>query len=164
MIEFDEIKKKANYQYDVAYHLLTVTYPMIKEPKLLMSILSNIANALEYGMDAILIHERQLKLVPPPPTSFIGKLNVFRHRSLRRNNVSNKMPNLIMELKEILELQKKCPTQFQRGNKFIVCTKDYQMKVISLKEVKEYLEETKKFLKVLETLTEKFKTKKTLPI
>ena len=39
--------------------------------------------------------------------------------------------------------------EFQRGNRFVICGKDYQLKMISIKDIKEYLDKTKEFFNTL---------------
>jgi len=150
-------KEKAIQQYDAAFHLLNVTFPLVRDPKLLIGVINNIFSSLEYSMDTILEHERQLKLVPPYPENFQSKLNIFRYRSMKRNNVPNPIVNLMMELRELLDLHKRSPMEFQRGNRFVICSKDYRLKVISIKEIREYLNQNKEFLDIMERTINRYR-------
>jgi hypothetical protein len=149
-------KEKARQQYDSAFHLLNVTFPLVKDPKLLMGIIYNIFSSMEYSMDAILNYEKQLRLVPQHSNVFQSKFNIFRLKSVRRNNIPGRIITQMMEVKELIELHKQSPTEFQRGNRFVICTKDYRMKVISLKDIRNQLDIVKEFLDLSEKITSKF--------
>ena len=145
-------RQKAIQQYEGAYHLFNVTFPLVKDPKLLIGVISNISESLEKSMDAILKYERTLRLVPHYQEEFQSKFNIFRYKSVRRNKIPGEIINLILELRETLALQKRSPMEFQRGNRFVICTKDYQMKVISIKELQNYMDLNKRFINIMETV------------
>ena len=144
--------QKAHQQYDAAFHLLHVTFPFVKDPKLLMGIISNISTSLEHVMDAVLAYERQLRLVPNYTDEFQSKFNLFRYKCVRRNKIPQEFINMMIDLKELQVLHKKCPVSFQRGNKYVLSTQNYQLKIISIKDLKEYLNQTKEFLGLLDQI------------
>lgn len=145
--EYITVQDKALQQYDAASHLLNVTFPLVKDPKLLLGVMHNIFNALELSMNAILVYERELQLLPPYQPYFQSRYNLFRYKSVPRNKIPAEIVNLIGELKEILDLQQKSPMEFQRGNKLVICSSNYHLlKSISLKELKVYLQQTRQFL------------------
>ncbi len=141
-----EFKRKAAQQYDAAFHLLHGTFPLVKDPKLLIGILHNLTQTFEYAIDAVLAYERQLLLVPSYPNDTKFKFNLFRDRTMRRNKIPNTYLTLLSDMYEITELQKKCPVEFQRGNRYVLCNPHYEFKTISIKEINEYLQQTKEFL------------------
>ena len=148
-------REKAIQQYESARHLLQITFPLVKDPKLLLGVVHNVSASLEYSMNAILAYERILRLVPIYGSTFQSKFNVFRLKSIRRNNIPQETIQLITELRKILDLHKKSPIEFQRGNRFVICNKDYQLKVISIKEIQKYLEQTKEMLQIMQKITSK---------
>ena len=141
-------RNKAKQQYEAAFHLLHATYPVVKDPKLLIGVVHNLVQAFEYSIDAMLAYERHLRLIPPYSTDSKLKLNIFRAKTMRRNKIPASYATLLLDLKELVELQKKCPVEFQRGNKYVLCNKSYQLKSISLNDIKSYLDETKEFLQL----------------
>ncbi len=141
-------KQKAFQQYDAAFHLLKVTFPLVKDQKLLIGIIHNLFASMELCMDAILRYERELQLIPIYSEQFEAKYRLFLSRSVRRNNIPLELVLLMKELKEILDLHRHSPLEFQRGNRFVISTKDYQLKSISIKEISAYLQQAKQFLEV----------------
>ena len=96
--QFLVAKDKARQQYDAAFHLLNVTFPLVKDPKLLIGIVHNVFMSMEYSMDAILNYETQLRLVPQHSNVFQSKFNIFRLKSVRRNNIPGKIVNQMLEI------------------------------------------------------------------
>jgi hypothetical protein len=139
-------QNKAIQQYDAAFHLLHVTFPLVQDPKLIMGIINNLNQSLEAVMDTILTYERQLKLVPAYSEEFNSKFNLFRYKCVKRNNIPTKFIMAMMELRELEELHKKCPVSFQRGNRYVLSTNNYRLKAVSIKDIKEYLNITKDFI------------------
>ncbi len=149
-------------QHDVAFHLIHVTFPLIKDPKLLLGITQNILNSYEAAIETILKYERSLNLIPPFNDNFQGKMNVFIHKVASRHNLSQDYLDLILSLKDIIDAQKKSPIDFSRKKKFVICTGDYDLKTITLRELKGHLQKNKEFLSfmekiITENLTEKNK-------
>jgi len=139
-------KDKALQQYDAAFHLLNVTFPLVKDPKLLLGIVHNLSQSMEAAMDAILAYERELKLIPHYHNNFQSKFNLFRYKSMKRNKTPPSHSTFMMDLRELLELHERSPMAFQRGDRFVICGKDYRMKIISTRELQKYLAQTKDFL------------------
>ena len=46
---------------------------------------------------------------------------------------------------------------FQRGNKFVICNKDYMLKTLSINDKIKYLEQTKEFLAITEKVISKYR-------
>ena len=145
-------RNKAIQQYDAAFHILHVTFPLVRDPKLLMGIIHNMLSSFEHSIDAILSYERQLRLVSHYPDNFESKFNIFRYRCVKRNKIPPKLVHLISQLKYTVEMHKKSPMEFQRGNRFVICNKDYQLQIISIKDIKDYLNQTKEFLDIMENI------------
>jgi len=58
MDSFQSYKSLAEQKLKVADHLLSTTYSIVKEPKLLVSVIENLYSALEYSISAVLEYEK----------------------------------------------------------------------------------------------------------
>ena len=143
-------REKAIQQYEAAWHLLNVTFPSVKDPHLLLGIIGNLAVSLEHAMDAILAFERELQLVPAYSNDFQNKFNTFRSKSMRRNNIAPEYLDLMLELRGIMESHQKSPIEFQRHDRFVVASKDYQLQFVTSKVVRDYANQAKSFLHAME--------------
>ncbi|MEW5897026.1 MAG: hypothetical protein AB1668_05000 [Nanoarchaeota archaeon] len=150
--DFTSSRQKALQQYDAAFHLLNVTFPLVKDSKLLMGVASNVMQSLEHCMDSVLAYDRQFNLIPEFQNNFQSKFNLFRYRSAKRYNIPIELLIFMMDLHELLELHKKCPTEFQRGNRYILASKDFRMKVLSINDFRRYLDKNKEFIQVVDRI------------
>ena len=141
-------KERAQRYYDGAFHLLKVTFPLANDPKILIGVVHHLYLCMESCMEAILEHDQQLQLVPLNLPTFERKLAIFCSKSARRYVIPDEMIASIASLHEIIELHKKSPMEFQRGNRFVISTSNYELKVISIQEIKSYLEQAEQLLAI----------------
>ena len=153
MEKFQLLRQESLKNYQVADHILTVTFPLIKDTKLLLGVTDNMFSALTNAMSSVLHHERIFKLVPLFEDTFDSKFNVFRYKCVPRYKINQEYIDLIQELGEIITLHKRSPIEFKRKDRFIICSKNYQMRGITTNQLKTYLQKTKEFLKIAQDIT-----------
>ncbi len=148
---------RAVQQYQVAVHLLTVTFPLAKEPKLLPGITFNLTSAFECAIETLLVYERKLGLIPAyaEEMDFNQKLKLFKEKCVVRNKIPVKYLHLLSQMQHLQQLHQTCPTEFQRGNKLVMCTSRYEMHTVSIKDIKNYVSETKEFLGMITQIIDK---------
>ncbi len=142
----------AQQQCDSAWHLLKVTYPSMKEHKLLLGIVGNLSDALQSTVEALLDYELQLNLIPKYNFDWESKFNTFKLKSAVRNRIPDNYILLIKKLKDLLLLHQKSPMEFKRGNKMVICDKEYVCETLSPSNVENYLKETKEFITLIKNL------------
>lgn len=146
MEEFQVLRDKALQKIRIADHMLFMTYPVIKDPKLLLAIVENIFVSLDSGVGALLHYERLFKKIPPFNDTYPSRLEMFRSRMVPKYSFSKNQVNLISDVKSILSEHKSSPVSFIRKDKFVICSPTYSMKTIDINLVKKYIFETKVFL------------------
>jgi len=147
--KIQKLKDKTKLQYDTAFHLLNVTYPLINDPKLLLGIVNNIFLSVEAAIEVILNYEKKLLLISSYTEEFQNRFNIFRSKSAKRYNINNEDIKNIEDIYNILILHKKSPVEFRRKDRFIICNRNYKMYEITTKEIKNYLEMNQKILQVI---------------
>lgn len=155
MERFQELKELSKKKIHIADHILTQTYPLINDAKLLLAVLENIFLALNYAMSSLLYYERFLKRIPPFQDNFISKINMFRTKCVSMYNFKKEQVLLIQDLREILISHKKSPVEFQRRDRFVICTENYNLKTISFEQAKSYLNLAKPFINYIELIVSK---------
>ena len=95
MERFQELRDAANKKLKLADHILTMTYPMVKDPRLLLSSLENLFLAYTYGMSSLLYYERLFKRIPLFPDNFAGKFEMFRDKCSKKYNLDVEYPKII---------------------------------------------------------------------
>jgi len=155
MDEVLKLASQAKRMYETADHLTYVTFPVVNEIRLLATITENLHTALVHGMNAVLQYDRLYKRIPPLNSDFNSRFEVFKTKCVPRYNLDRSVILLIQDLGEIIEKRKESPMEFQRKDKFVICSHDYRMKTLSLSKVKEYLAQSKPFFSRLDTIFNK---------
>jgi hypothetical protein len=150
-MDYKELAMGAIRSIKRADHLTYMTLPLIRDNKLILSILENIHLSLVQGMDAMLEYERYYKRISPLPMNFNSRFDIFRDKLINKYNITNDEVELIRSLKESIESHKNSPIAFSRPDKFVICSENYRMKSISVEEIKQYILIAKSFLRKMES-------------
>jgi hypothetical protein len=152
MEKFLQLVKESNRTFETADHLAYVTYPLVNDNKLILSIAENLFKALTTGMDAILYYDRLYKRIMHLPIDFNSKLEVFKESCLPRYSIGREIIPIFNELAEILDARNKSSMEFPRRNKFIICSNDYKLKSLTISKIKEQINVSKPFMNKLNTI------------
>ena len=152
MERFQEARDKAKKNAQIADHMLYVTFPLVKDPKLLLAIIENIFLAYTNSIAAILYYERMYKRIPPFQENFESKFNLFKERCITRHHLDKSYIIEIQDIKDIIIEHKKSPVEFKRGDRFVICSDNYRIKAISVNDIKKYLEKAKVFIQAMDII------------
>jgi len=156
MDKHEQLRYVARKKIQIADHMLTMTYPMVKDPKLLLAVMENVFLALTNSIGALLHYERIYKRVPPFQDTFISKFSVFKKHA-KRYNIDPEFTMMVQDIKEIILQHKKSPVEFTRNDSFVICSDDYNMKTISLDKMKNYILKSKSFIQNIDSIINKNK-------
>jgi len=137
---------KAINFFKSADHLIYVTLPVVKDIKLVATILDNVYFSLVHGMDAVLEYERYHKRILPMANNFDLRLDTFRKKIVGNHEFTKEESDFIVEIKKLRDDRKDASMEFTRGGKLVICSEGYRMKTISIDEIKKYLSTTRNFL------------------
>jgi len=154
MEKYQLLRDTARKKIQIADHMLTMTYPMVKDPKLLLAVMENIFLALTNSVAALLYYERTYKRAPPFQDTFVSKFNIFR-KCVSRYNIDESHLIMLKEIKDIILQHKKSPVEFTRNDSFIICSENYQMKTISLEKMKNYISKSRLFIQNINSIINK---------
>lgn len=152
MEKYEELRQSARKNMQIADHMLTMTYPLVKDPKLLLAVMENIFLALTNSMGSLLHYERIYKRVPPFQDTFVSKFSVFRGKCSRRYGIGDEYLLMMRDIKDMILQHKKSPVEFTRRDSFVICSEDYKMKVVSVEKMKEYILKSKQFVQGIENI------------
>lgn len=156
MERFQEELAAAKQKWKIADHMIFMTYPLVKDNKLLLAVLENIFLALTHAMSAVLWYERTYKRIPPfNEASFESKFSMFRNRCVTRLKIDPSYVTLITDIRELVSEHKKSPVEFARKDKFVICSSGYDMKTITIDQIKRHISTTRSFIACAEALIEK---------
>lgn len=112
-----------------AEHLLTQTYTLLKDPKILLAVLENIYLAvnefIEYKIDEDLSHEQKYIIFKKSYSEDIGFIN---------------------EIKNLWDIKQNSAVDFEKDGKLHLCSNEFEMKIISYDLMKKYIFKIKKLI------------------
>lgn len=150
----------ANELIKRADHMFYVTYPLIKDNKLIITMAENINNGMICAMDAILMYEKLYKRISIYPEDFRVKMDIFKDSVARRYNIDREQIVLIQDLKKFLEEKKSSGTEFVKNDKYVFFNQKQGLKSLGLDKIKQNLNISKEFLRkvngILTNVTTRF--------
>ena len=147
MERFKTLVREANQAFETADHLAFVTYPVVKETKLLAVVMDNLFKALSAGMSAILYYDYIYKRISQFPNEFSNRFDLFKMSCAKRYNFPREDILLIKELLELTQERKQAPMEFARRDKYVIASKNYRLKMLDIKKVKTSVNTGRAFLK-----------------
>lgn len=141
--EIDEAKKHLL----VADHILTVTYPIVNDPKILLSVVENLDISFSKAISAVLSYEHSLGIIPSYHDTPDGKLEAFKEKIVKKHNITPEQIRMIEEIRSILQEHKESPVEFSKKDEFVICADEFKrIKTIDIKEMKEQASNAKIFI------------------
>lgn len=152
MERFKELIQKANRAIKTADHLTYMTFPLVNDTRLLITIVENLHSAAVDSMDALLYYDWLFKRISQMPEDFRSRLEIFRRYSVMRYNLPRESALLIQDINELVDHRRKSPMEFVRRDKLILCTNDYRMKTVNFAKVKSYNNQVKELVKKVNSI------------
>jgi len=150
MESFIAARDKARKKAGVADHILTQTYPLVKDPKLLIAVLQNLYDAVGFGIEALLEYEGSLDRLPTIPDTPDARLAMFQQHLSQRYKLPAEFLGFVGDLRETLKEHRESPVEFVRKEEFVICDEGYRIRKLSKEQLKQYLLKTKAFLGFME--------------
>jgi len=146
----------AEKKIQTADHMIYVTFPLIKDKRLLLKILQEIKNALIGCITSILQYEylyKRITLYKDPKLNF----KTFVEKCAPRYQIIKEEINLILELFDFIEKHKESPFEFLKDNKVVILSNNLKPKTLTVEKTKEFLMLVKNILrKTRETFKKNF--------
>ena len=137
--------EKAKQQLQTADHLVYMTFPLIKENKLLLKVLEQIHESLINTINSILQYEYAYKRIQIYSDA---KENFRTFKSLsEKYKITTEQLNKIVEILTIAEKHKKSPFEFVKKDKIVIMSDGMKTDTITLDKIKSYLIETKDIIR-----------------
>ncbi len=119
-------------------HIVHVSYPLIKDKRLLLRILVETKASIAKCINSILHYEylyKRIKLSRDPNEN----LRIFKVKCAPKYDISFTEIKLMTELFNIIEKHKKSPFEFRKDNKIVILSENSTPKVIIFEDTKEFL-------------------------
>ncbi|MFC1753512.1 hypothetical protein ACFL96_09000 [Thermoproteota archaeon] len=142
---FDSLKR-AKRNIHIADHMLTQTYPLVKDPKLLIAVMDNIFLSMSNAMDSLVFYEREMKTIPPFHNSYESKFDILKLKLAGKHSIDKEQLMMMQDIKNMIVQHKKAPVEFARKDKFVICSEEYNLTSVSLQQMKNFINHARKFL------------------
>ncbi|MFH1311022.1 MAG: hypothetical protein ABIH65_01300 [Nanoarchaeota archaeon] len=138
MEKFLENIMEAEKSLQVADHMTYITFPLIKDKRLLLKILQEIKNAVAHCISSILQHDyiyKKIELYKDPKSNF----KVFTEKCAPAYNITKEEIGLVIELFDFIEKHKQSPFEFVKDDKVVILSNGLKPKTLTLDKTKEFL-------------------------
>lgn len=133
--------EEAQRTLKVADHMIYVSYPLIKEGRLLIKALEEIGKAIEACIKYVLDEK-----------DYVDSKTHFEDfiKASQKYNISEIQINKIKTVLEFVERRRKSPMEFSREGKAVIMHNDLNTESVTTELLKDYIETAKELLKKLE--------------
>ncbi|HLC57297.1 MAG TPA: hypothetical protein VJH95_01870 [Candidatus Nanoarchaeia archaeon] len=139
---------KSNQHFTTADHIAYVTYPLVKDQKLIVAVLENLYLSALTAVEALLYYERLYKRIGMFPENFHVRLDLFKTKIAPQYNIERSHLVLLEELRQLVNERKASKMEFFRKDNYILCNQDYsKMKIITMEKLKTYINQLKPFMR-----------------
>ena len=136
----------ANRYLRSADHIAYVTFPLVKDNKLIIAVLENLNNSVSNAVDALLIHEKKNRGISIIPEDFELKRQTVAAVAKKYNIIPDEL-SLVSELQDMVAQRKKSEMEFIRKDKYILWdTTHGKIREITMELMKSYLIRAKPFI------------------
>lgn len=127
-------------------HLVYVTFPLIKDKRLLLKVIQEIKEVITSCITSILQYEYLYKRVSLYKDSR-ENFKTFTEKCAARYNIGKEEIKLVLELFEFVEKHKASPFEFIKNEKIVILSENSRPATLTLEKTKEFLITAKNFLK-----------------
>jgi hypothetical protein len=143
--KYIENLQKAIKELKIADHMIYVTYPVIKDKRLLIKALEQVYNSVISLINAILQYDfywKKIRLSPEASVNF----DIFITKSSKNYNISQNEISEIIELILLMESHKKSPMEFLRKEKIVIMSDSLKTNTLDVEKMKRYLNLAKRLI------------------
>ncbi len=155
MEEIKNLINKAENKLANVDHLLSVTFPIINDGKILAPIAESLAQCSFITMEALLKYERIYKRIHSLPDNLDIMFNIFKSEVALRYKISKNIMIMLNDLKNFLQSRKKSAAEFVKDSKYVICSNEYYTTIITPEKLKTYKDLISQFITKVKEITSK---------
>jgi hypothetical protein len=128
-----------------ADHMIYMTYPIVKEKKLMLKILNEIYTSILKILNSILQYEyffKRINLYKDSKSNF----QTFKEKCAPRYNITEQEIKKISEIFLLVEKHKNSPFEFVKKEKLVIMSENLHTSTLTIEKIKEFLLTAKQLL------------------
>ena len=143
MEKYQENLQNALKSLKIADHIVYITYPVIKDKRLLLKSLDSVYEAMVNIINSFLQYDhiwKKIQLTNDSKNNF----EIFINRSSKNNNITRLEIEEILEFFSVIEAHRKSPMEFKRKEKIVIMNQDLHTTMIDSEKIKRYISLTRR--------------------
>lgn len=132
-----------------ADHLLTMTYPLVGDKKLLINVILSLKEGVVHTINAVLYYEylyKRVNLYKEPREN----LRTFKQKCAKRFGLSEENVHSLLDLLSLAERCSKGQFNLLKGENIIVLSEDMERSIFDERMAKDFVSLAKKFYRAVE--------------
>lgn len=145
MEKFLENIFEAEKTIKTADHMVYITFPLVKDKRLLLKVIQEIKKAIALCINSILQYEyvhKRISLYKDPKSNF----NTFKEKCAKRYSIRNNELSLIIELFDFVKKHRESPFEFVKEDRVVILSNGLKPTTLNLEKTKEFLSLAKNIL------------------
>jgi hypothetical protein len=145
MEKFLENIQEAQKTIQVIDHMIYVTYPLIKDKKILTKLLTETKKVITNCINSILQYEylyKRITLYHNPKTNF----KIFTEQCAQRYKITKEEIAFILKLFELIEKHKQSTMEFLKNEKVVILSENLKTETITIEKIKEFFNLSKSIM------------------
>ncbi len=138
MEKFQENLKDAIRSLQIADHMAYVTFPLVREQRLLLKIFDEIYKSIINCINAILNYEYLYKRINLYKSNK-DNLQTFTEKCAKNYSLNNEQIKKIKEILEINQKHKQSAMEFVKKDRIIILSNTLKTQIIDIQVIKQYL-------------------------
>jgi len=146
MEKFLENLQEAQKTLQVIDHLIYITFPLIKDKRILIKIITETKSSITNCINSILQYDylyKRINLYKDAKANF----RIFIRKCCPHYNITQKEMDSIMELFGLVEKHKQSTVEFLRHEKVVILSENLKTDTITLEKAKEFFNLAKEIMK-----------------
>ena len=156
MERFQEELETGRRHLRTADHLVSITFPLVKDSRLLRTAMENLFVGAKNIMASLLHYEETFKRIPHFQGDYDTMAHWFRSKCVPYYKLSRDYGVSLDELKVLAENHKTSAVEFTRGDGLVMFSDTYNFKKITLAELKAYIGVMKRMLLDVEGVVSRY--------
>ena len=135
---------KAEHSLRTVDHIIYITYPLIKENRLLKKVIEQLYEIANNIIEAVLEYESMYKRIQMPKQDHF---ETFKNKCSAKFNINSEEIGILKELFEIMKKHQESSFEFSRKEKLVIMLNNSRTESIGIEQLKKYLNILKIMLK-----------------
>ena len=149
MEDYKTLIESAYREAKVADYMIYVTSKLVRDKKVLISVLMHLDKSFNNAITAYLTRERMFRRVPPVPSDSQLLVELFFEKCAQNLKVEKELKNVMIKINKAIKAYIGRGMLLERTNKYVFIAPNYELIDLRPNEVKEWIKKNIEFVNLL---------------